>query len=196
MSRISRKKNTESNLYSLTIRTGNGINLGSNPITELFTYIEKHCQYYCISLEKEENEAHFQGAIYYASPKRIDKVKEKLLPIVERMYLDQLGDTPYTEKGLGNVRKHAMKLEAHNDFDVLIRYTLKDGITPGRTPVINCLPKELIEYVPEQYCPHNEVSIYCSTCYKEESDEVTVLSERMVVKPFWTLEYYQKHALH
>lgn len=166
---------TVSNLYSITIRTGKGINLGSNPVTDLFSYIEKSTQFHIISLEKEENEAHFQGALFYGSPKRQDHIRRDLLPIVERMYLDGLGNSPITEKGLTNVRKHALKIVCHNDFDILVRYTLKEGITPGRTPVINSLPQELIYYVPEQFCQHNEVFVYCSNCYKQEAQEVVYI---------------------
>lgn len=178
---------TTSNLYSITIRTGKGINLGSNPVTELFSLIEKQTCFHIISLEKEENEAHFQGALFYGSPKRQDHIRRDILPIVERMYIDGLGNSPTTEKGLANVRKHALKIVSHNDFDVLVRYTLKEGITPGRTPVISKLPQELKFYVPEQYCEHDEISFYCSTCYKQESDELSYFERGQ----YWTEKEYR-----
>jgi len=171
----SQNKKTVSNLYSITIRTGKGINLGSNPVTELFSYIEKHTQFFFVSVEKEDCEAHFQGGFFYETPKRQDHLRRDLLPFVERMYIDGLGLNPITEKGLANMRKRALKVVAHNDFEYLVRYTLKEGITPGRTPVISKLPQEFIFYVPEQFCEHLELASHCSTCYKQEIEDVVYL---------------------
>lgn len=180
-------KKTHSNCYSLTIRTGNGILLGSNTVIELFTWLKAKTEWVIISLEKDENEAHFQGGLFYSSPKRQDHLRADIMTFVEKMYIDCLGDKMQTEKGLLNMRKHALALVPHNDFENLVRYTLKEGLTPGRTPVISKLPKELKFYVPEQYCEHDEISFYCSICYKQESDELSYFERGQ----YWTEKQYR-----
>lgn len=166
---------TSSNLYSITIRTGNGVILGSNPVNDLFAYITKNFQYFLFSIEKEENEAHFQGMVFAEPSKRQDNVRRDLMKYTEAMYIEGLGDNLPTTKGLSAMRKYALKVSAHNDFNTLVRYVLKDGIVHNRTPCISRLPKDLQYYVPEQYCQHNEVKTYCSLCYKEEDPEVEYL---------------------
>jgi len=102
---IKKKSNSSySNCYSITIRTGKGINLGSNPLIRLEEYIIRTFTSYIFTIEMENENAHFQGAIYSVTPIRQDKLREKFLSFVIDMYKEDVG--PYiTDKGLANVRK-------------------------------------------------------------------------------------------
>lgn len=174
--KLNNNNKTDSNCYSITIRTGNGINLGSNPVMQLLSYLRKSAKYFIISKEMEDENAHFQGGVFYESSKRQDNLRRDILSYAEQIYLDSNGDKPITEKGLQNMRKYSVKVVPHNDWDILVRYTLKEGVNYATTPVDCILPADISHYVPEQFCIHDNVKFYCSTCYKEESDEVTYIA--------------------
>jgi len=168
-------KKTSSTIYSITIRTGNGLILGSKPVNDLFTYIRKNFEFFIFSVEMDNDKAHFQGGVLSTSSKRQDNVKRDIQKFVDQMYIDGLDGKFPTEKGLYAMKKFALKVVPHNDFHISVRYVLKEGISYPNTPYQSSLPEELQYYVPEQYCQHDNVKFYCSNCYKEESDEVSVM---------------------
>jgi len=127
------KKNSKtfSNCYSLTIRTGNGVFLGSSSISKVIELLHSLSDYYVLSIEKEGVEAHLQGGFFNISQElRQDKVREKFLPLALQLYedIELLNNGLITTKGKENVKKHAVKLVSHNNFKVLSNYCLKDPI--------------------------------------------------------------------
>lgn len=115
---------TVSNCYSITVRTGNGITLGSTAVTQLMSYITKISVYSVMNIEKTGSEAHIQGAIYMESSIRQDNLRRSLLPYVIKMW-EENEDLP-TDKQREAVKKHGLKVSPHNDFHVLVKYCLKD----------------------------------------------------------------------
>lgn len=156
-------KHTYSNCYSITVRTGRGINLGSNStqaFIQAFTSHSPDILAYILVREKEGLDEHFQGGVFYKTHPikkdnaRQDKIRENLLPYVIQMYKD---DTPnYTEKQLANVTRNALKVVDHTDFPHLFSYCTKhiDGD-------YSLIEKELwgpfkpIELAPHIFCEHN-----------------------------------------
>lgn len=119
-------KKTMSNCYSITVRTGNGVNLGSNTVNSLINWIANSTLSHILTIEMDDDKAHIQGGVFFENPKRQDHLKSKLLEFAMEMYREN-ADTDYiTEKALLNVRKHSVMVKAHNDYHVLKRYCLKD----------------------------------------------------------------------
>lgn len=119
--------NTTSNCYSLTIRTGNGINLGSSTVSSLVNHIYATTKYAVLNIEKKDNEAHIQGALFYETPVRQDKLREKFLIYAIDIYKEQCSDPDLiTTTQLENVRKYSVKVKNHNSFDILVKYCMKD----------------------------------------------------------------------
>lgn len=192
MIKNNKNNKTTSNCYSITIRPGNGINLGSNPVMQLLSYIEKSSLYFIFCVEMDGEKAHFQGGVFYESSKRQDNIRRDLLKFTEEIYINSNGSKPLTDKGLENMRKHALKVIPHNDWDILVRYTLKEGINYQNTPYRYNLPCILEYYVPEQFCIHSEVKFYCSFCYKQETEELFVIPPRQYENLFSTYPSLQK----
>lgn len=150
-------KHTKFNCYSITVRTGRGINLGSNStdaFIQAFTSHFPNILAYILVREKQGLDEHFQGGVFYANPVRQDKIREKLLPHVIQMYKD---DTPnYCDKQLANVTRNALKVVDHTDFKHLFSYCTKhvDGD-------YSLIEKELwgpfkpVELAPHIFCEHN-----------------------------------------
>uniref|UniRef100_UPI0040476AD4 hypothetical protein n=1 Tax=Yoonia sp. TaxID=2212373 RepID=UPI0040476AD4 len=116
---------TVCSVYSITIRTGNGINLGSNSISHLVSYLASVSTYCALNVEKTGKDAHIQGAFYADPSIRQDNLRRALLPIVEKIYNDNL-DPFASEKQLDLVLKHALKVVPHTNFKVLLNYCLKE----------------------------------------------------------------------
>lgn len=130
-----KQKKTISNCYSITIRTGNGMNLGLNPVQEIINYFKEKNWYYILSLEyTDENPlgptTHFQAGVFLATPSRQDNIRRDLLPHVVESYIQQEyynGNECVTDKAIQNVKKHALVIKAHNSFDILINYCSKQN---------------------------------------------------------------------
>lgn len=124
----SSKRNSESNCYSITIRPGNGIDLGSLYISQVRSYLNSISEHCVLNLEKEGVEQHIQGGIFLREPLRQDKIREKILSFVLPMFTEQqakLGK-PSSTKQLENVAKFSVKVSSHNDFHTLVKYCMKD----------------------------------------------------------------------
>lgn len=124
-------KNTNStcDVFSLTIRTGNGINLGLDSVEGIVKSMELYllsiCKHIVLNIEKKDLEAHIQGALFLETPMRQDKLREKLLPYVMGIYNAQKGSMVSLKQD-ENVKKNALKVKPHNDFLVLVKYCMKD----------------------------------------------------------------------
>lgn len=125
----SKDKHTESNCYSITIRTGNGFNLGSEAVSLILDKIKSGAKYWCLVQEMIEEKGHLQGGVFYDSLKRQDHIRRDLLPLVERLFRDNeifyTGIDVICIKKVESVKKHALEIRAHNDWDKLVRYCVK-----------------------------------------------------------------------
>lgn len=162
----SKSKSSNSNCYSITIRTGKGINLGSNPFLALKTYIETHFTSYIFTLEKTGSEEHFQGGLFNVTQIRQDHLRNQFLSFAIELYKDSIGDQSITTKGLENVKKYSTKVVAHNDWEILQKYCLKDEYYTIFTKSTDI---NLQNILPEKYCQHEKSGYYitdCNTCIK------------------------------
>jgi hypothetical protein len=98
-------KHTLSNCYSITIRPGNGVNLGSNTVISLINYINKHFTTAIFTLEKSDAACHFQGGIFTETPIRQDHLASKMRQFAVDMYTETTAFP--TTKQLENVKKHS-----------------------------------------------------------------------------------------
>lgn len=103
------------NCFSITLRDGSGINLGSLCHSEFLKWFNSEPQYAVLSIEKSENAAHYQAGVVMLSPIRQDVLRSKLMSFCESLN--------WNEKQ----RKHALKVVPHNDPKVLFRYCVKDS---------------------------------------------------------------------
>lgn len=116
----SKPRNNESNVFSVTIRTGKGVNLGSNAHERLVSLIESFPQgtRYLFSLEKvdEGNACHYQGGIHFGETLvRQDKLREKFI----RCFRDE----KLEEKTL----RHGFHIVSHNNWSILVNYIQKEN---------------------------------------------------------------------
>lgn len=156
-------KHTYSNCYSITIRTGCGINLGSNSTDSLiqaFTSHHPEILAYILVREKEGNEEHFQGGVFYKTHDKLqdnprqDKIRDALLPYVIDMYKEQ--NPQYCTKQLQNVAKNALKVVPHTNFKHLYSYCTK-AIDGDWSLIEKSLfgPFKSYELAPHLYCIHD-----------------------------------------
>lgn len=125
--RNSDSKKTYSDCYSITIRTGKGVNLGSNSFSKVLEYLYEISQYHVLSLEMDDEKRHLQGGIFTHVPLRQDKIREKILPYVLSMYKESMEDqgSVVTFLGLEQVKKNALCIKPHNNWEILVKYCLK-----------------------------------------------------------------------
>lgn len=125
---------------SITIRTGRGVNLGSNSSLALLEYLERFPDY-SFSVEKSGLAGHFQGAIKsdgYWSPK---EVKGELVELFKKH------DPEWNEKN----EKYAIKVVAHDNWQGLLSYTRKDRRPFHGWSSLPCDNRFCIEYDPDKY---------------------------------------------
>lgn len=118
-------KHTMANCYSITVRPGNGFFLGSKAVALILDYLEKDAKYFVLAQEMIEENSHLQGGVFYANPKRQDKIREGLVPLVRQLWLENNGDKPYSDYYLEKVKKHAIEVRPHTNWDVLTKYCCK-----------------------------------------------------------------------
>jgi len=124
-------KHTESNIYSITIRCGNGLNLGKKTVQDVVDWFRENSDHHILGVEKYGNEEHFQGGIFCASLKRQDNLRRSLNPLVIKIWEAQEveeGRIPSSIKK-EQVSKHALKITPHNDWAKLVQYCTKEGGT-------------------------------------------------------------------
>jgi len=162
-------KHTYSTCYSITIRTGYGISLGSysvDSIIQAFTLEFPDVHASILTIEKADLEAHFQGGIFYSSPKRQDKLRDYFLPHVINLFKEQ--NPHHTSKQLESVSKYALKIVPHHSFPILFSYCTKeiDGDW-SRIIVENPGPWAFHELAPHLYCKHNYP--FWTYCFSSDS---------------------------
>ncbi len=97
-------------LYSVTLRRGQGIDLGRNsPDSRFATYLCSISSRHALSIEKSGKEAHFQCLILTKIPLNI--IKEKIRYIYFHWTDAQ--------------KRHALHIVPHNDIDILYEYVCK-----------------------------------------------------------------------
>lgn len=123
-----RDKHTNSDCYSITIRTGKGIDLGSISFSKVIQFLKEISRHYVLALEMDGDNQHLQGGIFTKKLERQDKLREKLLPYVISMWEEEMEfrGKVITFAARENVRKHALCVKPHNDWEVLVKYCLKD----------------------------------------------------------------------
>lgn len=152
------KEHVSANCYSITIRTGHGIPLGSNSVDAIIQWFTSDKSVASILVREQigldKKTEHFQGGVFYESPIRQDKLREKLLPLVMAMYQEQV--PVFNSKDYENVKKHALKVVAHNSFPVLFSYCTKQVDTDyNKIEFEKYGPWSPHELAPQVYCKHN-----------------------------------------
>lgn len=161
--KVCKDKHTVNNCYSITIRPGNGIDLGSNSVYKVIALLRGISKYCVLTQELEGEASHFQGGIFCDPPVRQDKLREKLVALSLQIFEDNclnLGNL-VTTKQQDAVRKHSVMVKPHNDFDILVRYCMK---APVRLYVADMLHKSLHILMPDLYCVHEKHYDYCDIC--------------------------------
>lgn len=158
-------KHTYSNCYSLTIRTGNGFNLGSKSVKDIIEFIRSISLYHVLNVEMDSLDEHLQGGFYSETDLRQDTIRDKLNKFTINLFKDnaEYHDQLITTKQLEQVSKHACCLKSHNNFDVLVNYCMKNPT------------KRLSSFLTKD---QNE-KFYCSThgnfrCYKCNPDNLNL----------------------
>lgn len=108
-----------STLVSITIRTGRGVNLGSDSsmaLEEFIRYKLPKGTFYSFSVEKEGASSHWQGAIKGISPFKLSNLREN----IKGLYREH--DPEWNEKN----EEHAIKVSKHENWMGLVGYTMKE----------------------------------------------------------------------
>jgi len=187
--KVCKDKHTVQNCYSITIRPGNGIDLGSDSVSKVIVSLEAISKYCVLTQEFEGETSHFQGGIFCDPPIRQDKLREKLVVLSLQIFEDNclvLGNL-VTTKQQDAVRKHSVMVKPHNDFDILVRYCMK---APIKVFVVK-LHKSLFTLMPEWYCSHenplNHPSYItdCPKCYRDNGVAKFYSDEEIFVQPLF-----------
>lgn len=120
-------KNKLYNNFSITVRTGRGINLGLDSSRwETFIRGQKHCpEEYIVVVEKEGIQAHWQTGFRFSTPLRLDTVKDRVLKLF------QAGDPFWTPANT----LHSVMVKGHDQWPGLVGYCLKDlDVADGQFP--------------------------------------------------------------
>lgn len=139
------------NCYSITMRDGCGINLGSRCHTDVLNWFNSQPHYAVLSIEKSDKAAHYQGGVFFLSPVRQDHLRSKLMEIFESLNWNE------------NQKKHALKIIPHKEPDVLFRYCSKEAfpliwkyrLSPSKLRGCTCSVKNQIC----RYCDPHRFSI-------------------------------------
>jgi hypothetical protein len=171
-------KHTMDNIYSITIRCGNGLNLGKKAVQKIESYFEKTFAWYILSVEKKGDESHFQGGGFSLPSIRQDNILRAIRPYVLELWEEQELDKGHliSEKQKALVSKHAIKVIPHTSFEKLVTYCSKEGFFAVHK---YRLDTDLTEYLRTRiYCKdhgnplsiyHSDTSTdddYMSSCYK------------------------------
>lgn len=177
--------NTQGDCFSITIRTGNGVNLGLNSVQGIVTKLHGWARYHTLSIEMEDDSAHIQGVIFTHTPKRQDHIREGLLPLVLQMWREQeelKGNVPTIARE-NNVKKHALKVKVSTSYENLVNYCLKDV-------------KELISHVGPKslkqlgyHCEHDNPP-GCPKCYDEVPIEICI-GQMPTQKDLQIIDFYK-----
>jgi len=120
-------KHTYSTCFSITIRTGHGILLGSDSVNAIIQWFSSDDKLASILVTEQigldTKTQHFQGGVFFESPVRQDKIRDKLLPLVIQMFKEQ--NPLYASKAMDAIKKHSLKIVSHNSFPVLYSYCTK-----------------------------------------------------------------------
>lgn len=132
-------KHSYSNCYSLTIRTGNGFNLGSESVSHITEYIKNISVFHVLAIEMDGDAEHLQGGFYCETDCRQDIIRDKLNKWTIDIYKFNatIKEQLPTTKHLENVKKRACLLKAHHDYDILVNYCLKDPMRIISTKLSN-----------------------------------------------------------
>ncbi len=145
-------KKSYSDVFSITLRTGNGIILGSNAVASLTHYLRSISKHFVLVEELEDDSAHLQGGIYVHPPIRQDHLAAKMKDYIEQIYKErqiEIGN-PSSMKRIEQIRKHGVMVKSHNDFNTLVRYCLKSPKWVYHT--LTDLHKPMDQIFPEHYC--------------------------------------------
>lgn len=142
-------KHNLSNCFSLTIRTGNGLDLGSKSISELCSYLRDISEHVVLNVEKTGMESHLQGGIYChpLKPLRQDNLRRDLLKYGIKLWEEgnlRANILP-TSKQFENFKKHGICVKSHNNFHTLVKYCMKD-LSVCHPDVLDCDPYTLLIY--------------------------------------------------
>lgn len=107
-------KHYASNCYSITIRDGCGVDLGSKPHNDFVAWIKATALFHVISIEKSGKAAHFQVGMILPSPLRQDSIRSQIMNLYEPLNWNE------------NQKKHAVKVIHHNDVRILFLYCIKE----------------------------------------------------------------------
>ena len=116
---------SNSDCYSITIRTGDGVILGSTLHLAIVDWFhDSDYREYIISIEKnthrnDATEAHFQCGILLTQPQRQDNIRRSILNVLEKC-INLTNDQ----------RKYAVKVKPHKDWSILVNYCLKEVYRP------------------------------------------------------------------
>lgn len=122
-------KHTESNIYSITIRCGNGLNLGNKTVQDVVDWFRQNSDHHILGVEKFEKECHFQGGIFCDSLKRQDNLRRSLNPLVIKMWEERQNQLGVVISSLKReqVAKNALCIKPHTDWEKLTSYCWKEG---------------------------------------------------------------------
>jgi len=132
-------------IYSISIRDGQGIDLGLIPDSSLVLYIISIAKDYAISIEMAGVKSHFQ--ILLKSEVDINVIRKEILKI-------------YRERWSAEQIKYACKVTPHNSEEILLNYVCKQKMSLVNECVYNpyytSYSKKQIEYA-RSYAGNKEV---------------------------------------
>lgn len=160
--KITKDKHTNCDTFSITIRPGNGLNLGNKTVSEIEQYFESTFDYYIISVEKYGSARHIQGGGFSHSLKRQDNIFSKLRELTVKLFkeTEESEGRLSSQKRLDQVAKHGCKVEPHTSFRGLVEYCSKEGFFAVHRYK---LPQEDLTFLYDRiYCKEhqNPLSIY------------------------------------
>lgn len=118
---------TESNCFSITVRTGNGLILGSKAVDRIIKYLEEISEQSIVVTEMSYDNMHLQGGVFLKSLRRQDNLRAALLPMVVDVWKNQQEEYGFevTARAEELVKKHALFIVSHDNWNVLVNYCMK-----------------------------------------------------------------------
>lgn len=172
---------TESKCYSITIRTGNGLDLGSIAVTRLIDYLSSISKEYVLVSEMEFEKQHIQGGVFFDSLKRQDNLRASLLPMVVDIWRDQQVQLGYeiTPRGEEAVKKHALMIVPHNHWRTLINYCYK-GFNYDAIILKSNISREIQEQCTKFYFEYNYIRRMREQWLRQQPDRLYLLNHEVI----------------
>ncbi|AXH79566.1 MAG: hypothetical protein [Circular genetic element sp.] len=141
-----KKKNTESNCFSITIRPGHGIDLGNNAVEHFTKHFlsDPNVIGVVFNVEKTGIESHIQGGIFLKETRRQDKVRETVARLVSPI-MEPPNDDFQTTSSKRAIGKHGIFVVEHNNWHKLVKYCCKE-LTVCHPMVMDADPTTLLAY--------------------------------------------------